>query len=63
MADQALDEGIIDAGEAELLKDAGAARDDAIQVDSFTLEEYRRRAVLAGPAEPPAEKPAGPVPV
>jgi acyl-CoA dehydrogenase len=35
--------GIIDAGEAALVCEAAAAREDAIQVDSFTLAEYQRR--------------------
>jgi len=40
MADKAADAGIISKEEAELIKKAEAARDDAIQVDSFTLKEY-----------------------
>ncbi len=43
---QAIDAGIIERAEAELLEAAEAARDDAIQVDSFTLEEYLRSAVV-----------------
>ncbi len=37
---QALEAGVISREEAQLLKDAEAAREDAIQVDSYTLEEY-----------------------
>ncbi len=40
--------GIIREDEAQLMRDAEAARDDAIQVDSFTPEEYR----WATPAAP-----------
>jgi len=36
----ALDAGVITADQAELMKRAEAAREDAIQVDSFTQEEY-----------------------
>jgi len=42
---QAVAKGVISAAEAELLQEANAARQDAIQVDSFTLEEYLRGAV------------------
>ena len=59
---QALEKGIIDAKEAELLREAEAAREDAIQVDAFTLEEYKRTALRrevsggdgAGPETAPA---------
>lgn len=37
----ALEKGIITQVELKLLKDAEAARDEAIQVDSFDLDEYR----------------------
>jgi acyl-CoA dehydrogenase len=40
---QAIEKGIVTAAEAEQLKEAEAARWDAVQVDSFTLEEYLRR--------------------
>lgn len=39
---QAVEKGIITAEEAGLIQEAEAARWDAIQVDAFTLEEYRR---------------------
>ena len=42
---QALKKGIIDKKEAELLRKAEEARQDAIQVDAFTLEEYMRTAL------------------
>ncbi len=38
---QAVEKGIITAEEAGLIQEAEAARWDAIQVDAFTLEEYR----------------------
>jgi acyl-CoA dehydrogenase len=37
---QALEQGIVTQEEAELIREAERARDDAIQVDSFTPEEY-----------------------
>ncbi|MEM0964229.1 MAG: acyl-CoA dehydrogenase, partial [Bacteroidota bacterium] len=43
---QAVEQGIITAGEADLLARAEAARNDAIQVDSFTTEEYFRTAAM-----------------
>ncbi len=48
LVQQALDAGIVSAEEADLFRRAEAARNDAIQVDSFTLEEYMRGAVEAG---------------
>lgn len=39
---QAVEKGILTAQEAQRIQDAEAARWDAIQVDAFTLEEYRR---------------------
>ncbi len=39
---QAVEKGIITAEEAGIIQEAEAARWDAIQVDAFTLEEYRR---------------------
>jgi acyl-CoA dehydrogenase len=42
---EALTRGLLDAREAALLLEATAAREDAIQVDSFTLQEYRGRGV------------------
>ena len=38
--DAALQQGIISSADAELLRAAEAAQDDATQVDSFTLDEY-----------------------
>jgi hypothetical protein len=38
------------------------AREDAIQVDSFTLEEYGRAAAWQKATEPPAPAPAETVP-
>ncbi|MEZ4701187.1 MAG: acyl-CoA dehydrogenase [Rhodothermales bacterium] len=45
LVQDALAAGIISADEAEVLKRAEEAREDAIQVDSFTLEEYMQGAV------------------
>ena len=42
---KAVEAGIISAEEAQTLEASEAARNDAIQVDSFTLEEYNRGAV------------------
>jgi acyl-CoA dehydrogenase len=42
---EALTRGLLDAREAALLREATAAREDAIQVDSFTLQEYLGRGV------------------
>jgi acyl-CoA dehydrogenase len=47
LADRALASGTISAEEAALLHAAEVAREDAIQVDSFTLDEYRRGAAHA----------------
>lgn len=44
LADAALVLGLITDGEREALRQSEAARDDALQVDSFTQEEYRGRA-------------------
>ncbi len=44
MVKQAVEAGVISPEEAELLAKAQAAREDAIQVDSFTLEEYMQTA-------------------
>ena len=41
----ALEAGIINLDEVELLTQAESARNDAIQVDSFTLEEYQKYSV------------------
>ncbi len=46
LVDDAVDLGLITGDDRELLKLAEAARDDAVQVDSFTLEEYMQSAVL-----------------
>ena len=40
VAEQAKDRGIISAEELDLMHAAEAARDDRIQVDAFSLEEY-----------------------
>ncbi|MFN3596938.1 MAG: acyl-CoA dehydrogenase [Rubricoccaceae bacterium] len=45
LAAQALAKGVLSAEEVQLLRDAHAAREDAMQVDSFSLEEYLRSAV------------------
>lgn len=54
LVEQALEKGIITRDEAQLLKDANDARNDAIQVDSFTLDEYMKSAVTmdAVPVDP-----------
>ena len=57
LARQAVADGILDADEAALLERAETARQDAIQVDSFTLEEYLRSAVRAAPAAAGEEEP------
>ncbi len=44
LLDEALDKGIISTDDFELVKKAEAARFDAIQVDSFTLDEYKETA-------------------
>lgn len=44
---KALAEGIINDEEAKLIQDAEAARNEAIKVDSFTLEEYMKSSVPA----------------
>ena len=40
LVDKALEAGVITAEEAKLCRDAEAARDDAIQVDSFDLQAF-----------------------
>ncbi|MEM1042816.1 MAG: acyl-CoA dehydrogenase [Bacteroidota bacterium] len=52
LVEQAVEKGIITPAEAQLLQDANAARQDAIQVDSFTLDEYKQGAVMTVPAAP-----------
>ncbi len=44
LVDDAVEQGILTAEDRDLLKLAEAARDDAVQVDSFTLEEYLQSA-------------------
>ena len=44
MVKQAVESGLISREEAELLANARAAREDTIQVDSFTLDEYMQTA-------------------
>ncbi len=51
LVDAALAAGMIDAREAALLREAAAAREDAIRVDSFSTAEYQRRDPV--PIEPP----------
>jgi acyl-CoA dehydrogenase len=48
----ALEAGVVSPDEAALVRAAAAAREDAIQVDSFTLAEYQRRDLVD--AEPEA---------
>ena len=48
LLDSALNAGIITPEEAQTVRDSEAARQDAIQVDSFTLEEYNRGAIHPG---------------
>jgi acyl-CoA dehydrogenase len=43
LLDQALAAGLVDAPEAALVREAAAARQDAIQVDAFSEAEYLRR--------------------
>ncbi|RMI09209.1 MAG: acyl-CoA dehydrogenase [Calditrichaeota bacterium] len=50
MAREAVEKGIITSEEAELLVKAEAARDDVVQVDSFTQEEYMH--IPAAPGTP-----------
>ncbi len=49
VVEQAVEKGIITPAEAQLLQDANDARQDAIQVDSFTLDEYKQSAVMMEP--------------
>lgn len=46
LINEGLAKGVISQDEVELLRMAEEAREDAIQVDSFTLEEYKRGAAL-----------------
>jgi acyl-CoA dehydrogenase len=50
LLDAAVAAGVIDRREADLAREAAAARRDAIEVDSFTLEEYLRLAETPTPA-------------
>lgn len=50
LVEQALAQNIITQSDAELLHEANEARQDAMMVDSFTLEEYLRGAVKDVPA-------------
>ncbi len=52
LVEQAVEKGIITPAEAQLLQDANEARQDAIQVDSFTLDEYKQNAVVMDPVPP-----------
>jgi acyl-CoA dehydrogenase len=47
---KAVEAGVVTAAEVDLIRRAEAAREDAIQVDSFTLEEYKRGAASPRPA-------------
>ncbi len=60
---QAVAEGILDAAEADLLRAAAVAREDVVQVDSFSLDEYRRSAVLEEAGGLTVDDPSEPVPV
>ncbi|HEX9793181.1 MAG TPA: acyl-CoA dehydrogenase [Planctomycetota bacterium] len=51
---QAVEMGILLPAEAALVAEAEAAREDVIQVDSFTLSDYRTRSVGKAPAPAPA---------
>ncbi len=51
LVEEAVAKGILSPADARLLQEANAAREDAIQVDSFTLEEYRRDAAPMDPVE------------
>jgi acyl-CoA dehydrogenase len=42
---KAVEEGVLSADDADLVREAEAARDDAVQVDAFDLEDYARSAV------------------
>jgi acyl-CoA dehydrogenase len=50
--DAALEKGILNETEAELVRRAEAMRYDAITVDDFTREEYMRKAALVSDVEP-----------
>ena len=52
---QAVEGGVITAGEAALLQRAEAVRNDAIQVDSFSNEDYFRSAVEPAAVTPTAQ--------
>src|SRR5262245_45508654 len=49
LLDQACEAGILTEAERKLARDAEAARAEALAVDSFTLEEYRRAAAAQDP--------------
>ena len=61
LLEKAVDEGVLSADDADLVRDAEAARNDAVQVDSFTLEEYATRA-FGKPAPAPAPAPRSEAP-
>ena len=46
LVDQALEAGVITADEAKLAKDAEAARDDAVKVDSFDVENFKTNLLM-----------------
>ena len=53
LLDRALEIGLLTEAERTLARDAEAARAEAIAVDSFTLEEYKRTALSSGTTERP----------
>jgi len=55
---RAVELGVVSEQEAELIGRAEAARDDAVQVDDFTLDEYMRTAYRAGDGDAAEESPA-----
>lgn len=57
LAARAVEAGIITKAEADLLARAEEARNDAVQVDSFTLSEYMSSAVIKTPSGNGSKKP------
>ena len=51
LLEQAVTDGVLSAAEADTVRAAEAARDDVIQVDSFTLQEYLGAVVARGVGE------------
>jgi acyl-CoA dehydrogenase len=54
LVEAAIAKGIITEADAQLLREATTARNDAVQVDSFTLEEYQQgsQAIAISPRSP-----------